>query len=94
MNFEQEQLDAMEEMGASVDALHETMKKARPPVVNVSVPIQPTPQVTVKPEIKVEVPEAPAPKVHFVHKPVAYECKVTSRDGNGDIKTFTLTPIE
>lgn len=92
MSLEQEQLDATEEMVESIDKLRDDIRASRP-VINVQVPIQPVPQIKVEPKITVEVPKQEKPSVVFSPNPTAYECKITSRDGNGDIKTFTMTPI-
>ena len=59
---------------------------AREPVIPAPVVHVAAPEVTIAPaQINVEAAK-PAPKCGFV-------CEITSRDDNGHIKTFTLTPL-
>jgi hypothetical protein len=69
--------------------------EALPPHFHINFPPQATP------EVRFDVPQLPAPVVN-VKQPVinvlpptprAYECVVTSRDENGFILGFTVTPV-
>ena len=80
LNRFQDQVDAM-------DAMTKAVRGMKPPIINV----QPTP-VEVKNENNVEAPKMPAPTVTVEHKPCAWNCEITERDGRGFIKRFKLTP--
>lgn len=91
--METAQFDDLMDMGDRLlKALGAT--KDNKPVVNMTMPSQPTPDVTVNPTIKVDIPEIkiPEPKVTVSQKSTAWKFEVTKRDMNGRIESFTATP--